>query len=214
VKDKKQKSTIVKDAMALFVITLVSSLALSFVYEITKDPIARAQEQKKLEAYKVVYTKAASIKVDEKLTKVAEKTDLKKLDASYESVSIDEVNRALDSNGKLLGYVVKISTKGYKDTIALALGYSLDGTVQGMEIMQINDTAGLGMNAEKPEFKNQFANKKTKEFEVTKTGATKDNQINAISGATITSKAVVKGVNAGMEFVKKNVQAFGGGTNE
>lgn len=211
---EKQSSTIIKDAMALLVITLVSGLALSFVYEMTKDPIARQKEQKKLKAYQAVYGEAASLKEDKELMQIAENTDMASLDASFKDTEIDEINQALDSNGKLLGYIIKVSTKGYKDTITLAIGYSLAGEVRGMEIMDINDTAGLGMNATKPEFKDQFVNKKAVQFEVTKTGAAADNQINAISSATITSKAVADAVNAGIGFIAEYAADFGGGTDE
>ena len=54
------------------------------------------------------------------------------------------------------------------------------------------------MNADKPEFKDQYQDKNVESFEVTKTGAAADNEINAISGATITSNAVTGGVNAGL----------------
>jgi electron transport complex protein RnfG len=213
-KNEKQKSFIIKDALALFIITLVSSLVLSLVYEITKDPIKRQEEQKKMEAYQAVYGGAALLEEDEGLNKRAEEIKLTALHDSYENTTIDEVNQALDSSGNLMGYIIKVSTKGYQDTITLAIGYSLDGVVQGMEIMDINDTAGLGMNAKKPEFKNQFKNKTVEKFEVTKTGAVEDYQINAISSATITSKAVVKAVNAGIGFLTEYAVGFGGGADE
>ena len=56
------------------------------------------------------------------------------------------------------------------------------------------------MNAQNPEFKDQYAGKTAQVFEVTKTGATADNQINAISGATVTSRAVTGAVNAAVYF--------------
>ena len=115
----------------------------------------------------------------------------------------------------MIGYILKITTKEcYKDYISLAMGYSLDGTVQGIAFLSINETAGLGMNATKPGFKDQFTNKKVDQFEVTKTGATADNQIDAISSATITSRAVTNAVNTGIGFLKANSTELGGGANE
>jgi electron transport complex protein RnfG len=210
VEDRKEKSTIIKDAMALFIITLVSALALSFVYETTKAPIKMRQDAEKQEAYKEVYSKAASFESDQKLEKLAKQTDLTDLDPNFTNTTIDEINKACDSNGNLVGYIVQVSTKGYKNTINIAFGYSLDGTVQRIEFLALNDTAGLGMNAKKPEFKDQFTNKTAKQFEVTKTGASDDSQINAISSATITSKAVVRAVNAGISFITKNAADIGG----
>ncbi|MBE5968329.1 MAG: FMN-binding protein [Lachnospiraceae bacterium] len=213
-KNKEKKSTIFHDAMALFVITLVSILALSYVYEITKDPIEQKAMAKKLEAYQVVYPDAASLKEDTELTEKALATDLASIDASYSGATIDEINQVYDGNDTLIGYIVKVNTKGYKDVISLVLGYSVDRTVQGMEIVSINDTAGLGNNAKEPDFKNQFAGKTVDQFEVTKSGATKENEINAISSATITTDAVVHAVNAGLGFLSEYSAELGGSANE
>lgn len=77
-----------------------------------------------------------------------------------------------------------------------------DGTVSGIEFLTITETAGLGMNAQKPEWKAQYAGKNVEEFSVTKSGASADNEINAISGATITSNAVTGAVNAAVYFAR------------
>lgn len=210
-----KKSTMLKDAMALFLITLISGLALSFVYEITKAPIKAQEMAKKLEAYQVVYTDAETIEEDTELMELAASTDLASINPDYQGCTVDEINKAYDANGNMIGYIIKVSTtKGYKDVISVAIGYSLDKTVKGLEILSINETAGLGMNADTPDFKNQFINKSVDQFETTKAGASADNQINAISGATITTNAVVNAVNAGLGFVSENSTEFGGGANE
>jgi electron transport complex protein RnfG len=211
-KSAEKKTTILKDAMALFIVTLISAFALSFVYELTKAPIAKQDEMKKQKAYQAVYEDTTP-KLDDKLMNILKDTDLKSLDAAYKNTTIDEINDAYDSNGKQVGYILKVSTKGYKDTITLTYGYSLDGTVQNVEFLALNDTAGLGMNAAKPDFIGQFSGKTVDKFEVTKTGAASDNQIDAISSATITSRAVTSAVNAGIAFLKENA-AIGGGANE
>ena len=78
------------------------------------------------------------------------------------------------------------------------MGVADDGTLNGISILSISETAGLGMKADTDEFKNQFADKNVEKFEYTKNGATEDNQIDAISGATITTNAMTNGVNAGL----------------
>jgi len=212
-KNEKPKSTIIKDAMALFLITLVSALAISFVYETTKQPISIMQRDAKLEAYQQVYKEAASVTEDVELMKLASETDLESLDASFKNVTIDEISQALDSNNDFIGYVMTVTTKGYKN-MTLAIGYSMDGTVQGMETLTMKESPGLGTKASNPEFKNLFADKKVDKFEVTKTKATADNQIDVISGATYTTKGVVNGINAGIVFLKEYAADFGGGANE
>ncbi len=213
-KNKKvKKESIIKDAMALFVVTLVCALALSYVYEITKAPIADQNALKKERAYQAVYQNATP-KLDEDLMKLVEATDFTTYDSSYKNITIDEINKAYDSNNNLVGYILQVSNKGYKDTITMTFGYTLDGSLTNIEFLALNETAGLGMNASKPEFIGQFSGKSVDQFEVTKTGATNENEIDAISSSTITSKAIVNAVNAGIRFLQENAADLGGGANE
>lgn len=199
------KNTIIKDAMILTLITLVAGGVLGLVYEITKDPIAKQQEMAKQEAYKSVFEDADSFEVcveegDEELAAYL-------VENGFEAQTINEVMEAKDASGETLGYAINLTTaEGYGGDITFSMGVREDGTLNGISILTIGETAGLGMNATKDEFKNQFQDKQAEAFEVTKTGAAADNQINAISGATITSNAVTKGVNSGLcafEYVKE-----------
>lgn len=208
----KNKSSLIKDAIMLFLITLISGLALSFVYEITKAPIAEQEVLKKQQANQAVFTDASSFEADEELMNIAKTTDLSSLSEAYAGITVDSINKALDSNGELLGYNIMVTTnQGYDDTMTLVFGYAKDGTIKGVEFISLTETAGLGMKAEKPEFKDQFLNKKVAEFTVTKTGAASEDQIDAISGATITSKAVTNAINAGIGFITANSADLGGG---
>lgn len=199
------KNTIIKDAMILTLITLVAGGVLGLVYEITKEPIAKQQEMAKQEAYKSVFEDADSFEVcveegdGELAAYLAEN--------GFEAQIINEVMEAKDASGETLGYAINLTTsEGYGGDITFSMGVREDGTLNGISILTISETAGLGMNATKDEFKNQFQDKQAESFEVTKTGAAADNQINAISGATITSNAVTKGVNSGLcafEYVKE-----------
>ena len=159
----------------------------------------------KQEAYKSVFEDADSFEVcveegdGELAAYLAEN--------GFEAQTINEVMEAKDASGETLGYAINLTTsEGYGGDITFSMGVREDGTLNGISILTISETAGLGMNATKDEFKNQFQNKQAEAFEVTKTGAAADNQINAISGATITSNAVTKGVNSGLcafEYVKE-----------
>ena len=80
----------------------------------------------------------------------------------------------------------------------IAMGVQKDGTLNGISILSISETAGLGMKADTDDFKNQFRDKKVEKFQYTKTGAASEDEIDAISGATITTNAVTNGVNAGL----------------
>jgi Predicted NADH:ubiquinone oxidoreductase, subunit RnfG len=212
---EKTKSTLIKDAIALFLITLISGLALSFVYEITKAPIEQQDVVKKQKADKAVFMEASSFAEDKELMKLAKTTDLQTLSPDYEGVTINEISQALDGSNQLIGYDITVTTTtGYKDPITIVIGYSTDGVIKGVQITSINETAGLGMKAKEPAFINQYLNKKVSQFEVTKTGASSDEEIDAISGATITSRAVTNAINAGIGFVTNKTSKTGGGSLE
>lgn len=193
------KNKIIKDALALTLITLVAGVALGGVYEITKDPIAKQEAQAKAEAYEQVFTDAAAfeaVEMDDTLTK----TIRDQLDQEgYKAQSIEEIMRAEDQSGEMLGYAFTVVTsEGYGGDIRFSMGVQNDGTLNGISILSIGETAGLGMNADTPAFKDQFVGKQVEKLQYTKNGATQDDEINAISGATVTTNAMTNGINAGL----------------
>ena len=193
------KNKIIKDALALTLITLVAGVALGGVYEITKDPIARQEAQAKAEAYEQVFTDAAAfeeVEMDDTLIQ----TIRDQLDQEgYKAQSIEEIMRAEDESGETLGYAFTVVTsEGYGGDIQFSMGVQNDGTLNGISILSIGETAGLGMNADTPAFKDQFVGKQVEQLQYTKNGATQDDEINAISGATVTTNAMTNGVNAGL----------------
>ena len=131
------------------------------------------------------------------------------------NVDIDEVMRALDGSGQLLGYVITITDhEGYGGDIQFSMGVRLDGTLNGISLLSIKETAGLGMKAGDV-LVPQFADKKVESFTYTKSGSTSDSEIDVISGATITSNAVVNGVNGGLLFFRSELAGTeGGAVNE
>lgn len=209
--DKKvKKSSIVKDALSLTIITIICSFALAFMYELTKDPIKAQEDAKKNEAYQVVYETADSLSTDEELLQLAMDNDLSSLDADYAGITIDDVIQAQDVNGNIIGYIIKSNTRGYSSTISVAIGYSMDGVVQGIELLAINDTPGFGMELKNSEFIDRFTDVATDHFKLTKGSASEANEIDVYSGATITTEAVVGAVNAGLSFLTENVAELGG----
>ena len=186
---------IVKNAIILTVITLVSGIGLGFVYEITKEPIAQAQAAAKKEAWQEVFPEASSsdfeeIDVD---AKAAEKA-IKDLGVKAE---IDEV---CEVKGGEAGYIVTATDKeGYGGDIKITVGITSDGTVSGISILSISETAGLGMKATEPVFYEQYEGKQTDRFVVSKDGGDGE-PIDALSGATITSRAVTGAVNAALGY--------------
>ncbi len=202
--EKKSKfhiKSILNAVVVLFVITLVMGAGLGVVYDITKEPIEKAQEQAKIEAAKKAYPLAATIKTSDEIN--YDEINSLMGQAGVTMATLDELSIALDSSGNPLGYIVTVtSPEGYGGDIQLMLGVSMEGVIQGMDFLTINETVGFGLNAKEPEFLNQFVGKQVTEIEYTKTGATSENQIDAISGATITTSAVVDCVNYALIIVQ------------
>lgn len=203
-----------KDAMILFLITLISGAALGLVYEVTKEPIAQQEQKAKNEAYQNVFAAAEDFT---ELTEEAYSPDV--LTAFVKEngfdASIDGVAQALSADGSVLGYVITVTDhEGYGGDIQFTMGVADDGTLNGISLLSISETAGLGMRAGEV-LVPQFAGKQVEKFSYTKTGAASDDQIDAISGATITTNAVVNGVNAGLLcFQEKLNMTEGGAANE
>ena len=106
-----------------------------------------------------------------------------------------------DAEKNIAGYVFTTSAKGYGGDIVTMVGVNSDGTVSGMDFLSISETAGLGMNADSDDFKNQFVGK-SGEVGVNKNEPA-ENEIQALTGATITSKAVTEAVNIALELYEE-----------
>ena len=205
---------IIKNTLILTAITVVSGLLLGIVYNITKEPIARAQENTKQEAYKAVLSDAASFEAvdfdsDSALSLLSEN--------GYTSDEITEVVEGTDDSGEVIGYVISVqSSEAYDGTLELSVGIAADGTVKGVEMLDISETAGLGMKADEAEFKDQFKDKKVDKFTYTKTGESGDDMIDAISGATITTNAVTNAVDSALVYYQNELggSQMGGEVNE
>ena len=185
----------IKDALILFAITLIAGLMLGVVNDITKEPKA------KNEACQNVFAAADSFEAQE----LADSAQIEQVlaDAGISGADIDELMAAKDASGALLGYVITVTDhEGYGGDIQFSMGITNEGTLNGISLLSISETAGLGMRAGEV-LVPQFSDKNVSRFTYTKTGATADSEIDAISGATITTNAVVNGVNAGLAYFDK-----------
>ena len=191
----------IKDALILFASTLIAGLMLGVVNDITKEPIAQQEQKAKNEACQNVFAAADSFEAQE----LADSAQIEQVltDAGISGADIDELMAAKDASGALLGYVITVTDhEGYGGGIQFSMGITNEGTLNGISLLSISETAGLGMRAGEV-LVPQFADKNVSKFTYTKTGATADSEIDAISGATITTNAVVNGVNAGLAYFDK-----------
>lgn len=188
--------SMIKNALILFAITLVAGVLLGIVYQVTKEPIAYQQKLAQDKANQSVFASAVTfddIELNE--SKAADAV------AEHTGVLIESVKEAKNESGDGLGYVIQVRSKGYGDFITYTVGITNEAQINGISIISIAETPGLGMNAGKV-IVPQFVDKAATAFSVVKNGQLTDanTQIEAISGATITSKAVTEGVNAAVTY--------------
>ncbi len=180
---------IFKPAISLVIICIVTSTLLGLTNYITKDKIAEADEKASLEAQNIVLGYTADDKLDFKNKDVT--VDGKKYTLSYGY-----------KDGKLLGCAVKASSNGYGGTVSVMTGIDNDGSVLQIDVLDVsNETAGMGQNATKTSFTDQF--KKLKSNIGVSKSTPSDNEIKAMTGATITSTAVTDAVNAALKAYSK-----------
>ena len=191
---------IVHDALILTAFTLVLGFILGLVYGITKEPIAAADMAKAQAAYQQVFESAESFEAYDAFDKEAAASVM---DENGFADEITDVQVAKDGSGSELGYVITVTAKdGSQANITFSVGITSDGTVNGYSITSIAETPGLGDKAKNEEFSSQFKEKKADSFTVVKQAPASDSEIESISGATITSRAMTNGVNACITYFR------------
>lgn len=201
-------SELIKNTLIMLIITLVAGGILGFVYEITKEPIAIMEQKVKDDANREVFMLASSF--SDSIIDEYPVTDEWK--AAFGGVDITDAIMAYDSDNQLMGFVIEVTShEGYGGDIVFRIGIDTTGNINAISITSISETAGLGMRAEEV-LVPQFRNRNETSFEVVKGGTVMDNQIDAISSATITSKAVTNGVNGALEYFRNVL--MGGVQNE
>lgn len=195
----KSKSSFLKNCVALLVITLVAGLALSAVNEITKEPIAKAEETARLEAYETVFPDA-EFETPQDLDALLEGGQAAIDSVGLTGCTVSDILYANDANGERIGYVVAaVSPNGYGGDISVAVGIDAKtSTITGFSVLSNSETAGLGARCTEDEFTAQFAGKEASAIEYVKGGGAAGNQIDAISGATVTTNAVTEAVNSAL----------------
>ncbi len=198
-----------KDACILFVITLISGLVLGGIYGMTKDTIEKQQMAAEIATYQEVYADAADFTKTDDLTAAVESfaDTLAAAGLNLGNAGVEKALEATDASGNVIGHLFNVySNDGYGGAVRLSMGVTNEGEITGIGFLELNETAGLGMRAESPDFKNQFAGKTSDQLVLTKSGASSDDEIEALSGATITSTAVTNAVNAGLYFAHNCTQ--------
>ena len=186
-----------KPVIALTVIALLSGLALSGVYSMTKDTIDAQKDAASAAAYKTVLPEAESFE------SAASKVELlggEVYGSEFGRVYIQEAMIGRNAAGDIVGYAVSVtSAEGYDGNVTLSLGVSADGTINGISFTELHETPGKGMLWAEPEYYGRFAGKEASKL-------TLGQDVDAITGVTITSKAVTNAVNAGLDFINTQLR--------
>lgn len=190
-KNSKAKEILVP-AVSLFLICVVVTALLALTNAVTAPKIDALAVETQEASKKQVLSSAASF---------SEEKQVEKDGVSYTYYD------GLTSDGSVMGYVFVTSAKGYGGDISVMVGVLGDGTVAGVNILSINETAGLGMNAKNQSFLDQFLGK-SGEIGVAKNNPS-DTEIQALTGATITSRAMATAVNTALSLYAE----IGGGQN-
>jgi len=175
--------------LKLLLISLIAALALGYANDATKDKIFEQREMANKEA---------------RIAVMPDADEFEKIDLDQKGITDDIIQEgytAIKADSQI-GYVFKVTPKGYGGAVEVIVGISNDGKLTGVRIGNMNETPGLGAKSKNIEFYGQYEGMSTaNEIGVSKS-ASSDTEIKAISGATITSKAVTKGVNHAIDAFK------------
>ena len=187
----KQKNEFVQLGGILCAITLVVALALGAVNAVTAGPIAEQNAQKIKDSLENVMPGAESEQID-----VPEGTTVTTETKNATSVTILSAYK-MTKDGADAGYCVEVGPTGFGGAVDTMVGIDSDGKVTGISVISASsETPGLGARSTEPEFQAQFADQVGTEVAVAKDGCS----IDALTGATITSRAVSEGVVAAAQF--------------
>ncbi len=176
---------IFKTGIVLTIVCVISAMVLSFVYQQTQPVIIKEREKKITIAQKEVLPEAVVFKP----IQLGEK----------------EFSVGYDDYGNPKGVVIKICSKGYSGLIETMIGINNEKKVEGIKILRHTETPGLGAKITQEEFLKQFKEKKSEGLGLKKEDS--KGEIDAITGATISSKAIVSGVRDTLEWLNKNYYA-------
>lgn len=173
-----------KLGLILLIITVVSAGILAVSNDLTKDQIAKIELESSLGAIAEIFDTADQFEpVDEGL--------FEEIATTYPFV--EEILEICDGSG-MCGYSIKTVTSGYDGRIVMVTGFTTDGEIVGVRLLEHSETPGLGARAEEPEYTDQYIGKSADEEIV----------VDGLTGATITSDAVQSGVNDAREIFNSN----------
>ena len=179
---------ILKPGLLLFVIAAVSTASLALTHNLTLEPIANQRRRTQERTLQAVMPQATAFRIF----------------SEESSGSIVRIFECLDGED-IIGYVAELASDGYSGSISMMVGFSkAENALTGMRIMKHSETPGLGDLAAKEQFYRGFDGRALEPLRVAK-GTAGNNEIQAITAATITTRAVVDAVNEAIEWFKGGI---------
>lgn len=175
----------------LLIITMIAGLLLGFANDLTKEAII---ENSKISKEDLNYIMPEAERIQD-------------MDIELESESgIKEIYEAVSGNN-VVGYVLKVTSKGFHGAVDFVVGISNYDKVSGVKVLAHSETPGLGAKIAEDKFTQRFKDKPAMGYlEVVKVTPNKDTEVEAISGATTSSKASVNAVNEAITFYLEKIK--------
>jgi electron transport complex protein RnfG len=181
---------ILKLSAILLIICAILAGLLAYTNQLTAPIIAKANEESAKAARTEVLPEAQDFTQisDDTVASIAESIGL----------TTDDLNEIFeaDANGEIIGYTFKCTVSGFGGDVVVLTGISTGGTIEGVRVLEQDETPGLGAKSTDADWISQYTGKSiSSELTVIKIGTADDSEIVAITGATITSRAVTLAVN-------------------
>ncbi|WP_125151949.1 RnfABCDGE type electron transport complex subunit G [Clostridium rectalis] len=182
----------VKGTLVLFLITSICALILSITHSATKDIIVFREKMESLQLDMIFPHRRAD--------------NVKELSKGMAEDSIISALYEVYGGKDLIGHAIMVVSKGMGGPMKMTVGVSKEGKISGIKVSSHSETPGIGDIVEKQSFIDRFKNISIKEgLKLVKTSPNNGNEIEAVTGATITSAAVTSGVNEAIKFYKNHV---------
>jgi len=182
---------IINLGFVLGIISMVAAVLLGTTYSITKPAIEFQRKLAIEEAQKLIFPDAFSF-----VSAVNPSTDLEFSDLKIGSTTIKTIYEAKDKDGNSIGYVVNAITPGYGGSIIFVIGFTNDQKIKNVKVTEQIETPGLGANIAKRSFLDQFQDKSFSDLFIVR------QDVKAITSATISSKALTKGIKEVIDLMK------------
>jgi len=189
----KKESTFLNMTITLFAITIIAGVSLGFINDITEQPIKDAKIAKKTNALKLV--------LPDFNNKIVESVKLVNHELAKDSI---EIYPGFQDEKHVGTAIIGSSEKGYSGLVKIMVGFEPNGSIKNIVVLEQKETPGLGTKMKDDKFLRQFRGKNLAEYDVkpTKDGG----DVDALTGATITTRAFGEATQMAYDVYKENQQ--------